>query len=252
MKKFVHVTDLHYGFARKSGHKVPLHDPKAMQVALDFINDYQPDVIILGGDMLDCGAVSHHNVGKPGRTEGFRIINDAKGLADEFLSKLPKKAKKVYITGNHEVWLQDLEESVPGLEGLLKLETLLPLDGYEVIEQGREFNLGKLTFIHGDQISSTEMCAKNAVISYERSVRFGHYHSWSVYTKTSPIAQKLGKTGVCVPGLCTKDVPYGKGKPNKWMQGLCHGVIFGDGSYADHVSLITNGRMWANGKLYTA
>lgn len=249
-KKFLALYDLHYGFERKNGHKKALHDPKAMELAIQFANDYKPDVLILGGDILDCGAISHHNKQRPGRTDGLRILADAEGLQREFLDRLPKAPKRVYITGNHEDWLNDLQDEVPGLEGLLELPRLLDLNGWEVLKQGGEFQLGKLSFVHGDTVKGGEHVAKAAVINWERSIRFGHHHTYQVYTKTTPSNNKLGKTGMAIPCLCTKDPHYGEGAPNRWVQGINYGRVFTDGSYADQVALITNGRMVAEGKVY--
>ena len=76
-KRFIATYDLHYGFERKGGHKVALHDAKAWEAVLQFGRDFKPDTWIMGGDMLDCGVISHHNKGKPGRTEGLRLVSDA-------------------------------------------------------------------------------------------------------------------------------------------------------------------------------
>jgi hypothetical protein len=253
MKKFISLFDLHYGYERRNGHKVALHDEKAMSIALQFAKDFKPDNIILGGDMLDCGAISHHNKNKPGRTEGLRILADAQELGERFIRPLNALgASNVYIMGNHEDWLNDVEEELPGLGGLLHINRLLPLDGWTVIPQGEYYNLGKLTFAHGDQLSGGEHIAKAAVITFERSIRFGHFHTYQVYTKTTPIDVKLGKTGMAVPCLCTKSPKYGEGKPNRWVQGVNFGYVFPDGTYSDYVALITNGKMVANGKVYKA
>src|SRR3990167_8963789 len=112
---FCFLTDLHYVYERKNGDKVALHDSRASNVALKFIQKFKPDHIVLGGDMLDCGCISHHNHGKPGAVEGFRLLADAKELT-EFLIK-PLEAVKsktlTYINGNHEAWLQDLVDRIP-------------------------------------------------------------------------------------------------------------------------------------------
>lgn len=254
-KKFVFLCDLHYGFERKNGHKVPLHDEKAMELALQFTNDYQPDVIILGGDILDCGAISHHNKSKPGRTEGLRIVSDARECFNDFISPLNVKvapgAKKYYIKGNHEAWLQDLQEEIPGIEGLLDVKQLLQLDSsWNIIDQGDHINLGKLTFIHGDQLSGGEHVAKAAVIAYERSVRFGHFHSTQLYSKNTPIDNVYPKTGMSVGCLCKKAPHYGKGKPNRWNQGFLYGYILSDGSYFDYPVTIIKGQSIIDGKHY--
>ncbi len=253
LKKFLFLTDLHYGFERTaSRHKVGMHDPKAMGVALQFASDFKPDVLIIGGDVLDCGAVSHHNKGKPGKVEGLRILADAEGCTRDFMEPLNslKIPVKKFIKGNHEKWLDDISDEMPGLEGLLDLPRLLPLDGWDIIPQGGHYNLGKLTFIHGDQISGGDHCAKAAVIAYERSVRMGHFHTAQVYTKNTPVDNQLGKTGAAIGCLAKKDPSYGKGKPNRHVQGFDFGYVFPDGTYSDQQIIITNGRTVVNGKVY--
>jgi hypothetical protein len=254
MTKFAALFDLHYGFERKSGHKVPLHDMKAFSVAYQVVQDFKPDVLICGGDFLDCGAISHHNHGKPGRTEGLRLVADAEGCQKEIIQPLIKlKAKKnIFLIGNHEAWLNDLTDLEPGLGGLLDIRPLLALpEKWDVVPQGGHYNLGKLTFIHGDVLSG-EFAAKSAVVSYERNIRFGHFHSHSVYSKNTPLHDEYPKTGVGVPCLCRKDPSYGKGRPNRWSQGLLVGYVNQDGSFHDYVITIIKGKTVVGGKVYKA
>jgi metallophosphoesterase superfamily enzyme len=253
MRRFVSLFDLHYGYERDGyRHKKALHDPKAMDIALQFVSDFKPDDIVLGGDILDCGMVSHHNRNRPGRTEGLRLLADAQELRREFLAPLEgsKKARLHYITGNHEDWLEDLVDADPGLEGIVDLQTILKLQKWAVVPQGGHVSLGKLTFVHGDQFRGGDHVAKAAVIAYERSVRFGHFHTYQTYTKTSALDIKQGRTGIVVPCLCTKDPKYGEGAPNRWVQGLNFGYIHSDGSYTDYVAVIVNGRAVIEGKEY--
>lgn len=253
MDKFVALFDLHYGFERKGGHKLALHDPKALSVALQFIEDFEPDHVILGGDMLDCGAISHHHKNKPGQLEGLRLLADATELRSKLIKPLEDQidGRLVYHVGNHEDWLNDLVDDLPALEGIVDVRALLKLaPQWEVIPQGQASRLGKLTFIHGDQITSTESCAKNAVIAYEKNVRFGHFHTFQTYAKNSPLDAKLAKTGMAVPCLCRKDPGYGQGKPNKWVQGFLFGYVGQGGNFNDYVAVIVDGRAMIQGKEY--
>lgn len=220
---------------------------------MQFIADFKPDHVILGGDMLDCGMISHHNSEKPGQVEGLRLLSDAKGLIQNVITPLENqvKGRLVYHTGNHEDWLAQLAAKLPGIEEMLAVEHVLDLsDQWEVISQGGASKLGKLTFIHGDQLPSGEHSAKAAVVAYERNVRFGHFHTFQTYTKTSAVDMN-GHTGIAVPCLCKKDPNYGKTAPNRWMQGFLWGYVGGpDGCFSDYVSVIVNGKFFANGKLY--
>lgn len=251
MKTFIATFDLHYGFERKGGHKVPLHDEKAWNAVVKFAQDFRPDTWILGGDFLDCGSISHHNKNKPGQTEGFKLAQDAEAGKELFINPVVDNSDKhVYMVGNHERWLLDLVDERPALEGILEVENLLDLDGWQIIPQGGALDLGKLTFIHGDTISGGEHVAKAAVINYERSIRFGHFHTYQTYTKTSPQNYKNAKTGIAVPCLCTKTPGYGAGKPNKWVQGFNFGYIHDNGFFNDYVATIIDGKFTVNGKTY--
>lgn len=252
MERFVALYDLHWGYERRNGHKVPLHDQKALNVALQFIKDYKPQHIILGGDILDCGSISHHNHGKPGAVEGFRLLGDAKELREAVITPLEAVGAKslTYIVGNHEDWLTDLVEQIPALEGIVDVSSLLGLKRWKVIPNGDMTKLGKLVFVHGDQIKGGEHSAKWATVAYEKNVRFGHHHSAQLYTKTSAIDAN-GHTGICVPCLCRKGPKYGGGSPNRWAQGFLWGYVNGpQGLFNDYITIIIDGQAIINGKLY--
>lgn len=253
MEKFVSLYDLHWGYERRAGHKVPLHDQKALNVALRFIQDFKPDHVILGGDTLDCGAISHHNHGKPGAVEGFRLLSDANELRAALIEPIEQLRTKslTYIVGNHEDWLTDLVEQIPALEGIVDVRSMLKLSKkWEIVPIGESKRLGKLIFVHGDQIKGGEHSAKWATVAYEANVRFGHHHTYQVYTKTSSIDSN-GHTGIAIPCLCRKGPRYGGGSPNRWVQGFHWGYVGGpNNTFNDYVSVIINGVATINGKSY--
>lgn len=251
MQKFLATFDLHFGYERRNGHKVPLHDMKAWEAVVAFGYDFKPDVWIHGGDMLDCGVISHHNKKKPGNVEGLRLLADAEDGRDCFIDPVEAIAKEqVYMIGNHEDWLNDLIIEMPALDGIVNIEKLLGLKRWKVIPQGGVYNLGKLTFLHGDTVKGGEHIAKAAVISYERNIRFGHHHTYQVYTKNSPIDYKNAKTGMAVGCLCSKDPKYGESKPNRWSQGFLYGYVGEGGYFNDYYVVICDGKFTVNGKVY--
>lgn len=252
MRRYMFCPDVHFGYERKNGHRVPLHDIRAVNAMLAFAEDFKPEVFILGGDTLDCNPVSHHNKGKPGRVEGLRLLADAQECVEALIEPIEAlKAKELYfLTGNHERFLTDLVEEIPGLEDIIDVIPLLHLQKWKVIPQGGHLNLGKLTFIHGDQLKGGEGVAKAAVIAYERNIRFGHYHTYAAFSKNSALEYKLGKTGICVPCLCGKQPRYGQGAPNKWQQGFNFGYVQKDGTFTDYVPIIVDGQFTWAGKVY--
>lgn len=258
VKRFAAIYDSHVGYETVGGHKKPLHDPKALSIVMQFLGDFKPHDVILGGDILDCGAIAHHhNKGKPRKTEGFRLQRDAEEcrtlVIDPIEKILPREGRRIYIEGNHENWLEDLIDEDPALEGLVGLRTLLRLGPkWEMVEQGYGIQYHKLYFLHGDTIKGGEHVAKSGVVNYERNVRFGHHHTFQSYTKTSPIDAEVAKTGVAIPCLCSKDVGYMERIPNRWVQGFLYGWIDEEsGVFSDQVAVIIRGKAVINGRVYT-
>jgi hypothetical protein len=255
-KSYVFLTDIHYGFERKQGKKVPLHNPRILDAVGLFLEDFKPDVIIYGGDTLDCGPISHHNRRQNFSIEGLRLLSDADGLSAVMrqyrmaaFDKDRGEAEEVYIEGNHEDWLNDLVEDYPGLAGNLALPRLLNNLHMEVVPQGGVFKLGKLYFLHGDQIRSSLYPARWAVDAFGKSVRFGHFHTYQSFTKVSALDGDC-RTGVAVPCLCTRGPGYGKGAPNRSINGFNYGYVESTGNYFDMTPIITNNKFVADGVEY--
>lgn len=252
MEKFIALFDAHVGYERDaSRHKVPLHDLKSISVAMQFAQDFKPDHVVLGGDMLDCGSISHHRRGSVGQLESLRLLAEARECREILIEPLEQiKGRKIYHVGNHENWLRSLTDELPALEGIVDIGALLKLDNWEIIEQGKASRLGKLTFIHGDQLGGGQNPALAAVTAYERNIRFGHFHTFQMATKSTPV-DAHGHTGIAVPCLSKKGHAYGKGAPNRHMQGFLWGYINGpQGIFNDYVTVIIDGKAVINGKLY--
>lgn len=254
MERFVALFDLHWGYERKGGHKVPIHDLSALGVAIQFIEDFHPHHVILGGDILDCLSISHHTAAKPGQREGLRLLEDAQGLRRALIDPIEASTshRVVYHYGNHEDWLLDLIDIIPALEGIVEPEHLLHLGKrWEVVPLGGSSRLGKIHFIHGDTVRGGTNPALAAVTAYERNIRFGHFHTFQAATKTTPVDAN-GHTGIAVPCLCRNGLRYGGGAPNKWVQGFLYGYVgCVDHTFNDFVPIIVNGRATIEGHTYT-
>ncbi len=84
--KFIHLSDLHIG---KKVHELSMIDEQKyiLQQILTIIDDENPDAILIAGDVYDKSVPS----------------TDAVNLLDEFLCKLAKRKKEVFlISGNHD------------------------------------------------------------------------------------------------------------------------------------------------------
>lgn len=252
MKRFVALFDVHYGKERRGGRLVEVHDPRALDAVLAFLSDFKPHSIILGGDFIDCGAVSHHHRGRPRLTEGLRLLEDFRSARTHILDPLEAAgaSQLIYHIGNHEAWVDRLVDEYPGLEGVIDVASGLRLDDWKVVPQGGFSKLGKLHFIHGDQLRGGDNPAKYAVNAFERSVRFGHFHRASLHSKINALDISDVRTGMGVPGLCRRNPGYGRGAPNGWSLGFLWGYVHPDGSFNDYLTHIVKNRFFANGKVY--
>ena len=218
----VYFVDSHYGYENVNGVRRPIHDKKAHSILLQIASDFNPTHIVCGGDGLDCGSVSHHNTGKPRITEGLRLAKDAEEFFLDVICPLSSsKVKKIYITGNHERFIDDVIDGMPGLEGAVSFRGLLGLDthGWDVIPLGGHVTVGgKLFYLHGDTVKGGQYQAKWAVEAYQRSVMFGHFHTSQRFTKHNALDATDIHRGFAVGCLCRRDPGYGRGAPNKWSQ----------------------------------
>lgn len=71
-----------------------------------FAKDFAPDEIVLGGDFMDCEALSHWSKDKRRKIEGKRWRKEL-DVANRELDYLQKHSSKItYLAGNHEDWVE--------------------------------------------------------------------------------------------------------------------------------------------------
>lgn len=252
--KFIFACDFHWGYEVDGGQKRPTHNLKAVNAMLEFARDYQPHGFILGGDALDLGAISHWNKSRKLGMEGLRIQQDIDEFGREVLGPLEDLncADQWWINGNHERFLEDLVDVEPGLADTLTIPKLLNLEerGWEFIPTGGHLDLGKLRFVHGDQLGGGDAVAKAAIMEHNHSIAFGHFHTKQEYVKHSPVDSQDIHIGIAVPCLANRGPAYMKRRANKWANGFLFGTVMPDGTFNHYVPIITNGQFYANGKRY--
>ena len=151
-KKFVALGDTHFGWEYRDGVKTPIHNLRAIRATVDFIGDYEPDQICLMGDIIDCGEISHWNQKKKLSLEGLRLKDSLDLAYKEVFDPLSFVCNDLhYVFGNHEAWIYDVLEELPGLEGLVGVNEYLNLLGlgWNLYPLGTGIPLGKLLLHNG-------------------------------------------------------------------------------------------------------
>ena len=265
-KRFVALFDCHVGWewARVGGKMVtrPTHNEPAIRATLDFVKDFAPDVLIFGGDQINCGPVSHWLKGKPRLVEGFRLKTELDKFQELFRDTTIHIPSTVWMDGNHEAWIHGMVDENPGLEGLLEPHEYLKGMWGTTVSQGEMYQLttigsppvkSKLYFVHGDSVLAARQYrspARALVEAYGRNIRAGHVHTYDVYTKKSPIDKQDYHSGIIVPALASRDPYYVKSAPSNFMHGFLYGWFWPDGEFTDQVVVINRGTFTVNGKRY--
>jgi len=265
MLKFIAAGDMHWGYeSRYVGNgkikRTPSHALAAIRPFMQFVADFKPDVFALMGDQMNCGPVSRHALesAKIQELENMRLDEELKEFDTEFLSPiekmLPKKARRIWLDGNHEAWADLMVSKQPGIEGMIEPRNKLRLAerGWEVYPSGHILKLGKWRGTHGDVVLARRAGmypATTALNQYGSTIRIWHTHQKQFVAQTV-MAKEGYRTGACVPGLCDRGPGYLKNAPNRYQHGFCFGYIFDDGYFDDSIKLIWKGRFVVDGKVY--
>jgi hypothetical protein len=247
IKRFVSLFDIHH----------PHVEWGTLRAAFDFMKRERVDGLILGGDNLDCGPISRHTKSKPLFRPRGQMKKDLDSFNDKVLTPaeklLPKGALKVWLTGNHEDWAQQLIEEQPELEGLLDFPAYLGLEarGWKVYPQGGLHKQGHANYIHGDVLPGTGVRAcQRALDIYVSSMIFGHGHTAATATKTLPHGSKWRYQAYSMGCVGKLDHHYLKKSPTGWINQIGITEFYGSGFFNHFPVTVLNGRFAYGGKLY--
>jgi predicted phosphodiesterase len=239
--KGVALFDIHY----------PEHDEAALEVTFEFLKDFKPDWLILGGDQMTLDAISSFNRRKIKLRENKRLKKEYDGFQRDVLDRLeeilPAKCKKYFIIGNHEYRIDRLKEYNPTYEGLIEVENNLNLKNWIIIPFNNVFNIGDMHFTHGWYYNLHY--TKKTVLEAQKMIFVGHVHIPQTHTAVSP-AYALPKQCVGVGCLCNRNPEYMEDKPNAWVHQFLFWYMFDDGTFTYFQPTIINGRCIINGKVY--
>ena len=241
-EKGVVLFDIHY----------PDHDQKAIDIALQFVEDLRPSYFVLAGDQMDMATISSFNKHKILLLEKKRLKEDYRGFQKDILDKfeniLPNDCKKFYIIGNHDMRTQWLIEKYPQFQGFIEIEDNLELDDWKIIPYNCVCSIGNMDIIHGEFYNIHH--ARKTLNIYGDNVFYGHTHTSQIFSQTTKIGNKP-KQATAVGAMCNLNPEYRKDKANAWIHQFMHFSMFKDGTFNAHINTIINGRCEINGKVYS-
>ena len=234
------ISDIHY----------PYEDKQCIKLTKAYLKDYNPDMIVMNGDIADCYSVSRYEKNMKGRLDLQGELDYTEDRLWEWVEEFPDTEFK-YLEGNHEERLKKYlaanAASLLSMRGLdfperVNLEEM----GIEWIPVHKDMQIGDLLFTHGHYARKhAGASARGHFESYGCSLLIGHVHRLSIGWKRN----KQGHHAMIENGtLCDFDVEYLK-FPD-WQHGFTT-IDFDGDDFAPSQHAIIDYKLIADGKVYT-
>jgi len=230
-----------------------LMDKEAVSALLEDLKAINPDEIVLGGDMLECGGflARHQPIGFVATSEySFQDDVEACSWFLDQLAKVAPKAEIVYLEGNHEDrverWIVDVVRA-HGRDAEFLLQLNSPQRLLKTAERGIVYirrnavedglppgwiKRGKMYFTH--ELAGGVSGAAKAAAKTAGNVTFFHTHQESAATQVFP---SVGIVKAFCPGcLCERQPLWRHSQPTNWSHGYGIDVIAQSGNF-QHISV---------------
>jgi len=227
----------------------------ALETALRFGEDWQPDEAIIGHDFMEFGPISYWNQRNRLEMEGRRLAHDFE-YANQILDRICAftKQKITYQPGNHDWWMNQYIQERPELEGLINQDKILGLDkrGIEYLKYGKVYKVGKASFTHAMLKSrktyTTKYHASRMAEDYGQSIFYGHWHSHQVFTRITWDSKP--NTAVAIGCLSDLNPGWLRECPNNWVNQLLFMYFDSRGHFTFYAPILIDNKFIWNGKLY--
>jgi predicted phosphodiesterase len=229
---------------------IKYHSEMALDSAIKWGKKYQPDTILLNGDIADFYSISRWETDP--RKRNFVIEVEMIKMFLHWFSEMFESSRIVYKLGNHEErWDSFIWSKAPEIFNLqpLQIENLLELDKYgiEIVKNKRPVMIGKLPVLHGHELpkglTSPVNAARGAYMRTKHSILVGHSHQSSSHTEPDMWHEEV----VAWSTGCLCDLTPEYARINKWNHGFAAVESLADGTYD-----VTNLRIGTNGEIRTS
>jgi predicted MPP superfamily phosphohydrolase len=236
-------------------HLDPMRDEHpSWTVAKKFLKDFQPNRIVLGGDICSVESISYFNNRKPRLAEGRRYQDDVNVTRRhlKLLQKANPHAEYDYFIGNHEYRVQRYLDEHPAMEGKMEwaVDVGLRSDfGMNVVEYNRVLKIGKAALIHGWYWNIYH--AAKTLKMYGDNIFYGHVHEHQVAVQYM-MSTEQPHMAMSVGCLSNINPDYRLGMPTRFQNGLLILDVHKDGTFTPHHVMIINGVLSYGGCVWRA
>jgi predicted phosphodiesterase/predicted nucleic acid-binding Zn ribbon protein len=207
---------------------LPYADPRAVSLALQIGKYYQPDLVIMLGDILDCTGFSRFPHDQVNPKSFLQTELDEWHSLAESIREMAPHAERRFVIGNHEERIDRWLWSQPQLTGAagFRLGNLLNLAGHGFApEVEREVILcgGALTVTHGTRVGGqgAGLAARQEMQRHGTSGVSGHTHRLALVTQRD----KAGLRQWIESGHLSLNPPHYQPSIQNWIQGITLGEV---------------------------
>jgi 3',5'-cyclic AMP phosphodiesterase CpdA len=228
-------------------------DPYAWSVMMQAIPMIKPDFVVIIGDFMECTSVNSYQWAKRKRPPIEYTLDElaweyesANKRLDELDKVVGKKCQKLFIQGNHEVWIDNLFTENKHTDPRFRPEQGMNLKdrGYKYIKHGKWVKLGKLYLNHGTQAKGVNH-NRQMLMKHGKNMIYGHTHDLNAYAM--PTLDGIIKSYSC-GSLCLRDKDFLRGATTNWEHGFMTAHLHKSGYFTPKQYSINYGTTWVHGK----
>ena len=233
-----------------------LHMPDNINLkpVFNYIKDFKPELIILGGDIIDAKGMHSSECLRADQINLAWYDRDI-NLLNMFLTQLEQivpKARIIFLEGNHcERWVRIVKKFPKVFSKTVNVArdisrpnlTYIPYNTYK-----STYKLGDTLFMHG-QAYPDHHSKKYAKDYSPYKVIYGHLHHLQAYTDRKDAVYCKPNFALTAGCLCTKMPEWKKGAPNQWVNGFVSFVLDGK-AVIPQIHIIEKGKFYVGNKEY--
>jgi len=227
----------------------PKHNLKALKTVFKYIKHYKPHYLIQLGDWCNYDSLSKYDVLKTKELIGLQAEEkSANEVLDDLEDNLPFGCKKIMCEGNHDRrpetynlnnWTKEAKK-ITGKSYLKLFHEAYNLKkrGWQWVEEGQCYKLGKCLFTHGWYVN--QFHAAKTVKKWFRTIIYGHSHQYQVHAING--MDGLPVAGISIGTLSRFDLSYMGGVPVDWCNMFMRLEFWGKGFFTPHPITVINGQ----------
>ena len=208
-------------------------DPAALDVALAAWREFRPDHTVIGGDLLNVGALSHHPGIRLDEDDNYDYVESDLKPARDFLLGLTRKSPVTLLEGNHD---DRLERWIMRTDGGMAFKSLLPskylgsVAGVRYLQfsgddwRKQHLRLSpRLAVVHG---WTAGKAALDRHLDSAKPISVVFFHTHRLAMKVNHLYDGTTQTAVNGGCLCKLQPIYAhNGSPQDWSHGFVQGYV---------------------------